>query len=156
MCQGQEEVTIKGISYCRSSTKLVRGALWKAPSLLLTFFMYSVTILAKTDYPIIQRRYALGFSVSTTAPPSPSSLMCAIYCYVHGHDPERLQMHWQMYFAGKKLDVLIFLGFMTVMKSSGGGGGGEWKYLTKTYMGRFRPKVQSLTLLYTIFIKNSI
>ena len=151
MCQGHEEVTIKGISYCRSSTKLVRGALWKAPSLLLTFFMYSVTILAKTDYPIIQRRYALGFSVSMTAPPSPSSLMCAIYCYVHGHDPERLQMHWQMYFAGKKLfydrNEKLFFKW---------GRGGEWQYLTKTYMGRFRPKVQSLTFLYTIFIKNSI
>ena len=152
MCQGHEEVTIKGISYCRSSTKLVRGALWKAPSLLLTFFMYSVTILAKTDYPIIQRRYALGFSVSTTAPPSPSSLMCAIYCYVHGHDPERLQMHWQMYFAGKKL----FYDRNEKLFFKWGRGGGEWQYLTKTYMGRFRPKVQSLTFLYTIFIKNSI
>ena len=93
--------------------------------------MYSVTILAKTDYPIIQRRYALGFSVSTTAPPSPSSLMCAIYCYVHGHDPERLQMHWQMYFAGKKTGCIDFSWFydrnekLCFKWGRGGGGGGN-------------------------------
>ena len=135
MCQGHEEVTIKGISYCRSSTKLV-GALWKAPSLLLTFFMYSVTILAKTDYPIIQRRYALGFSVSTTAPPSPSSLMCAIYCYVHGHDPERLQMHWQMYFAGKKL----FYDRNEKLFFKWGRGGGGVGILNKDLYGKVPPQ----------------
>ena len=36
---------------------------------------------------------------------------------------------------------------------SGGGGGGGVGYSTNIYTGRFRPEVQPLTLLYTIFHK---
>ena len=50
-------------------------------------------------------------------------------------------MHWQMYFAGKKLDELIFLGFMTVMKNyASSGGGGGVGILNKDLYGKVPPQ----------------